>query len=454
MNGFKGFNNDLKLFPGINVLVLLNSKNNPFLASWRLGGKPLELFLNGFFASLYLCVSVCICGYLLVSTASADTPSNIITPIVEDTKALFEKAQKYFQEKNFKDSKEILNQLVANHPMDDYVPRARLLLAKLQENFDSSVAQFKELSGEYVDKPEGIEAQKSLGDRYYLADKYEDAAEAYKEYVERYEKSPQATEVRYWLASSYSSLGQDKLAAEEYKKVIDKAPQSLWAPKSLLGLGNAYFKLQKYQDAEKQYLRILDKYGLYEELNLVYLKLGETYEMEKKFKQAYASYQTLTERFPKSLEVADAKSRMEELAKAHPELSQVPAATPISSPTMISTPEATPTLTAVTVTPTVVVEATPTQAASEEIAEDKSTLKLTPFHVQIGVYTEKVNVNKAQRAVKKAGYKSYVITVQKEGEAYTYYKVRVGNYTTKSAAMKAAKILQKKTREKAIVVED
>jgi cell division septation protein DedD len=171
--------------------------------------------------------------------------------------------------------------------------------------------------------------------------------------------------------------------------------------------------------------------------------------MEKKFKQAYASYQTLTERFPKSLEVTDAKSRMEEIGKAHSELVPAVAVTPTLSPVAETTPQAT-----VTLTTNLAEEATPTPEVSKEEVVDQASLKLTPFHVQIGVYTQKVNVRKAQQAVKKAGYKSYVIIIKKEGEPYTYYKVRVGNYSTKSAALKAAKILHKKTKEKAIVVED
>jgi cell division protein FtsN len=77
-----------------------------------------------------------------------------------------------------------------------------------------------------------------------------------------------------------------------------------------------------------------------------------------------------------------------------------------------------------------------------------------PFHVQVGVYSKKANVTKAQKAIHKAGYSSYVVTAKQEGVPYTYYKVRVGNYADRTSAEKVAKILVKKTREKAIVIED
>jgi cell division septation protein DedD len=108
-----------------------------------------------------------------------------------------------------------------------------------------------------------------------------------------------------------------------------------------------------------------------------------------------------------------------------------------------------------TVTPTVVVEVekTPVQAEQEETI-DQPVLKPTPFHVQVGVYTLKANVLKVQKAIRKAGYKSYVITIKRDQDAYTVYKVRVGNLTTRQAAQKVADILAKKTKEKAIVVEE
>jgi TolA-binding protein len=389
----------------------------------------------------------------LASTTWSDELSSVITPVSGETKVLFEKAKTLFDEKNYKECKEILTPLVAQHPMDDFIPQARLLLAKVQEDFELSAAQLKEVAEEYDDKPEGIEAQKELGDRYYLADKYDDAIDAYAEYIDRYEKSPMAVEVHYWLACSYSAADKNKEAIEEYKKVMDKGEKTTWAPKALLGMGNAYFKMKKYSDAENQYLRVLDKYATYEELNLVYLKLGETYELEKKWKQAYAAYQTLVFHFPKAMEVDEAQTRMAELAKSQKEVEPFVTVLPTPvftavvavTPSVVSTPgvEAASTITAVQPTP---------EEAEQEVTADQPVLKSTPFHVQVGVYTLKANVLKAQKAIQKAGYQSYVVMIKRD--TYTVYKVRVGHFVSRSAALKIASVLSKKTKEKAIVIEE
>jgi TolA-binding protein len=389
--------------------------------------------------------------FFLTPAAWSDELSSVITPVAGETKALFEKAKTLFDEKNYKECKDILTPLVAQHPMDDFVPQARLLLAKVQEDFDLSVAQLREVASEYDVKPEGMEAQKELGDRFFLADKYDEAVDSYKEYLDHYEKSPMAVEVHYWLACSYSAAGQNKESIEEYKKAVDKGEKTSWAPKALLGMGNSYFKMQKYSDAESQYLRILDKYATYDELNLVYLKLGETYELEKKWKQAYAAYQTLIFHFPKAMEVAEAQTRMDELAKSQKEVQPFVTVlpTPVFTATVVvvsavtSTPEGAPAITAVQPTP---------EEAEQEVTADQPVLKSTPFHVQVGVYTQKVNVLKAQKAIKKAGYESYVVMIKRD--SYTVYKVRVGHFADRLAALKIARVLAKKTKEKAIVIEE
>ena len=361
------------------------------------------------------------------------------TPTVaDDGQPLFEKAQKLFQEKNYKEAKDSLNKLVAKYPMGDYIPKARLLLANLQEDFTVSTAQFRELATEYSSRPEGEEAQKDLGSRYYLADKYNDAADSYKEFLDSYPKSSSMPEVRYWYASSLLALDKNNEALDEYRKVLNDAPDSPWAPKALLGIGNSYFKMKKFQDAEKQYLKILDQYHFYDELNLVYLKLGQTYESEQKWQEAHAAYQTLIQQYPQAFEVSEARERLQVLESQHADLPRAPEA---------QAPEPTPT--------TVVISAQPTPSPVPEQEEVETTSSVSkPFHVQIGVYSKKANVDKTRKAIKKAGYASYVVAAKQEGVPYTYYKVRVGNYADRATAEKIAKELTKKTKEKAIVVED
>lgn len=373
--------------------------------------------------------ALCLWGCLLPSPSPAQPPASAR----DDGRSLFDKAQQYFKDKDYQKAKDALNQVVAKHPLENFIPKARLLLANLQEDFTVSTTQFKELASEYSGREEGQEAQKNLGARYYLADKYQDAAESYKEFIDQYPQSASMPEIRYWYASSLLALDKDNDAVDQYRKVLEGSPDNPWAPKALLGIGNAYSKMKRYGDAEKQYLRILDQYHFYDELNLVYLKLAQAYEAEKKYKEAHAAYQSLVDDYPKSLEVAEAKERMKALETEYPDLPRTVDAEPTP------TPEA-----PLRIQPT----ATPPAAAVE--ADEP----LKPFHVQVGVYSKMLNVDKARKAVRKAGYRPYVVTARQEGVPYTYYKVRVGSFSDRAAAEKVARELARKTREKAIVVED
>jgi TolA-binding protein len=399
-----------------------------------------------FFSSVHPCLSVFICGYLFLFPAlvlaSEGMPGPTATP--EDSRSLFDKAQKLFDEKNYKQSKDILNQLVAKHPMEDFIPKAKLLLANLQEDFNVSTAQFKSLAAEYNNRPEGEEAQKDLGARYYLADKYNDAADSYKEFLDSYPKSASLPEVRYWYASSLLALDKNDEAADQFRKVLGDAKDSAWAPKSLMGIGSAYFKMKKYSDAQSQYLRILDQYPRFDELNLVYLKLGQTYESEQKWKEAHAAYQTLIQKYPKSLEVVEGRERLRALETRHPDLPHALEA---------EAPEPTPTAVEASVQPTPTAEAVESDSTPEPETATRGEVS-KPFHVQVGVYSKKSNVDKTRKLIRKAGYISYVVKVQQEGVPFTYFKVRVGHFADKAAAEKAARELARKTGEKAIVIED
>ena len=379
------------------------------------------------------------CSIISAVLGAQTTPAP--TPPKEDSHVLFEKAKKAYQEKHYKEAKNILMQLVAKHPLEDYIPKAKLFLANLEEDFTVSTKRFQMLAQEYGGRPEGEEAQRGLGTRYYLSDKYAEAADSYKELIQDYPKGSYLTEARYWLGCSLLAMDKNKEAVEQYEKVAQDSSDSPWAPKACLGLGNAYLKMKDYPKAEKQYLRILDRYHSYEELNLVYFKLGQTYELEKKPRQARAAYQTLLVTYPGALETSEAKARIAALEAQVPELAAAGGGPAESTPTP-PIPVASENLTALP---------TPTPIPPEAV---KPIAPLNPFHVQVGVYTRKENVAKAEKDVKKAGYHSFVVTAKQEGVPYSFYKVRVGHFADRPSAEKVSRNLSKRMKQKTIIVED
>jgi len=373
-------------------------------------------------------------------TTIGPAPSPTETPL-PPANELFRRAQDAFREKRYKDSRDLLLVLVARQPLQEIAPKARLMLASLEQDFQSSLDKFRLLATEFAGKPEGEEALLSMGNRYYAADRYDDAAGVYREFLDRYPKSPLSPEVRFFLSSSLSAQGKDEEAVKHFEKVVASAPDSVWAPKSLLGIGTAELKRKQSDRARKTFLRILDQYPLYEESNLVYYRLAQAYEELKKPREAHAAYATLVSRYPKALEAEGAKARMKEMEASNPALRPAEEAA-----------EGAPGEEPADVTPPVVtVKEVPTPlpaSSTDRIALSK------PFKVQVGVFTRRENAVKLRDQCREAGYAVSLAMSQAADMPYPYYKVRIGSYTDRESARKAAAAISKKLGQPAVVVED
>ena len=56
---------------------------------------------------------------------------------VRQPQALFDKAKALFDQKHYDEARNSLGQLVAKYPTENFVPKAQLLLANLEEDFTS-----------------------------------------------------------------------------------------------------------------------------------------------------------------------------------------------------------------------------------------------------------------------------------------------------------------------------
>ncbi len=400
---------------------------------------------------LLLIFALLVAPAMLMAQTTGATP---IGAVADNSQSLFDKAKDYFNRKNYDQARDSFSKFVAEHPMDQMIPQAKLMLARMEQDFNKSTKQFTELAKQYSDKPEGEEAQRDLGARYYLADKYGDAAHTYEEFLKTHPDSPSAPEARYWYACSLYSLNKYPEAMAQFIKVADNASDSPWAPKALLGAGNTYVKLRLYPMAEKQYLKVLDRYPQFLEMNLVYYRLGRLYELETKIPQAHAAYATLATQFPRALETEDALQRMSAMERLNPELTPI---VMMALPTPTELPEAVVPAAPASAGNTVMAEnPTPAiQATGEEEAESDDTISAAaPFHIQVGVYSRTRFMAPTLKQLEKAGYKPKVLKVKTEDMAYPLYKIRVGDYPDHAAAQRASKELLKKTKLKNFIVED
>ena len=399
----------------------------------------------------------CFWGFSVSSALAKPSPPPTATATpAPEARALFEKAQTSLHEKRYKDARNSLLELIGKFPVESVIPKSKVLLAEIEEDFETSLTQLKALAKEYNRQPEGKTALRDLAQRYYLADRYEESADAYKDYLKRYPDQPEEAEIRYWYGTSLMAAGHTGEAVSEFDKSIRADGQGPWAPKAYFSLGGAYLKQRKYENAQKQFLRILDQYPRYCEMNQVFLKMGRTYEALNQLKEAHASYKTLLEKFPKAMEVAEAQERIEELEKADPSLAATPHLVLWHEPTPL------PTITPVSLSAPIKQVKEPEHAAAPTPTPkprmvSTAALKATPprpFHVQVGVYTVKRFADNTVKELKKAGYDPVLLTVKGRGAANLIYKVRVGRYADKDQARRAAQLLQRRIKHATLVVED
>ncbi len=364
----------------------------------------------------------------------AATPT--VTPAPE-ARALFEKAQDAFREKRFKDARNHLLELIGRFPVEDVIPRSKVLLAELEEDFDVSLEQLKALAKEYYRQPEGQAALQELAQRYYLADRYEEAADTYREYLERYAGQSDEAETRYWYGSSLLAAGKGEEAMGQFEKSLALDPEGPWAPKSRLARGSLFLKQRRYDDAQKELLVILDRHPHFGEQNQVFLKLGRAFEAAGMPREGRASYRTLLDRFPKSMEASEARDRLAAIDRAYPRLAggKKPSLWPEAPAT------ATPFPTATAVVARVPLKPTPTAAPPSG----------RPFRVQVGVYTRLEFARETMKKLEKWKYKPTLLTV---GGAKSVYKVRVGHFADKEQAAREAKNIKRKIGLPTLVVEE
>ncbi len=141
-------------------------------------------------------------------------------------------------------------------------------------DYKRSVKEFLRLVQAYPRSELAPEAQYVAGVSYELMDKPSEAFEAYKKVVEIYPFSKQfkdAVEREFAIAESFSggkrirligpvSLPSLDRAIEIYQHVVTNAPYSEYGAKSQFMLGECYSKQGRYEEASRVYQRVTDEY--------------------------------------------------------------------------------------------------------------------------------------------------------------------------------------------------
>ena len=149
------------------------------------------------------------------------------------------------------------------------------------------------------------------------AEKYEKAAAAFDGVERRFGSLPAGRRARYYAALCRIEMGDYAEAQKALDRVVADADRSsLESALARMALADLYRRKGETDKAVAAYAQLVDDPSLAVPRDHVLMSLASTFEDARRTKEARASYRRLTEEFPSSVFVAEARRRAENLQTA------------------------------------------------------------------------------------------------------------------------------------------
>jgi tetratricopeptide (TPR) repeat protein len=161
-----------------------------------------------------------------------------------------------------------------------------------------------------ADKPAGLQFATP-------AEKYQKAAAAFDGVERRYGSQPAGRRARYYAALCRIEMGDYAEAEKALDKLVaDSDRSSLESGLARMALADLYRRRGETDKAVTAYRQLVDDASLTVPRDHVLMSLGSTLEEAHRTKEARASYRRLTEEFPASVFLSEARRRAEDLQTA------------------------------------------------------------------------------------------------------------------------------------------
>lgn len=149
------------------------------------------------------------------------------------------------------------------------------------------------------------------------AEKYQKAAAAFDGVERRYGSLPAGRRASYYAALCRVEMGEYAEAEKALDKLVaDSERSSLESGLARLALADLYRRRGETDKAVGAYRQLVDDASLPVPRDHVLMSLGSTLEEAHRVKEARASYRRLTEEFPASIFLSEARRRAEDLQTA------------------------------------------------------------------------------------------------------------------------------------------
>lgn len=164
------------------------------------------------------------------------------------------------------------------------------------------------------------QAEEALLTAYAEALQIENPAERAQKLRSLAENADRWTPEILYMAASAALEARQPEAADGFRRILEQFPDSEYAPYAAEGIGFWAEVSHQPEEALKQYQSILSKYPDSFVARVQHYNIGRLYEQLGDFAAAKAAYEKQIEVFPDSKVAAKAKSALDNLKTAHPEL--------------------------------------------------------------------------------------------------------------------------------------
>jgi tetratricopeptide (TPR) repeat protein len=301
----------------------------------------------------------------------------ILFPLNIAASELDQTLKSFIENDDLEKARDFLVQYLESNPDDK---EATFYLGKIHSDGDSSLKYLSEVI-DLTDKGEiSAEALLWMCKYSFLNGSYSITLEQTKEFEKKFDQSVFLPEILWLSGCSYLITGYREEAEQRFRMILEKFPQSEWVPWALLGLGDFFFLQKKFEQAIDQYSNLINSYGDSDALPLALISLCWCFIETKDPENALFYYNLYKDRYPSGI----------------------------------------------------LEQEKPLEKIRAELKEKIVKRKKTEYTIQVGVFSDKIQAEKAFKEFDSKGYTTRISEILEDQE--TRWSVEVGIFGSKKKA--------------------
>jgi TolA-binding protein len=330
---------------------------------------------------------------------------------------LYQQCKRSYADGKFADASQYIEKFFSLYPESEHAGEMLLMQAFLQPAIDASTEMYRLIIEKYPNSKWAAKAHFQLGQCYYLQGEYDKALDYYGKVIISYPEDETYWSARYWKCRSLMAKGDCEEAIAALRSLENNSSsEDISKDIILLSLGDCYFGMRDYEPAAASYRSLIELVPHSQRVPSAYLLLAKSLQNLGRPEEAKTFYQKVIEDYRQSIEAQQAQQYLDSL--------------PLTQPKRVEARSAVPQTVGAT-------HASPVQAAAY-------------YSIQVGAFSVKRNAENLASRLRKKGYSVNIVRPM-PGKS-RLYKVRIGEFRTRAAALKAAQRLRKNEKLDTAVV--